>query len=147
MSKAATVACVLCHCFDVYFLSRLETMVNWGCFKCWQYKVCKQKKTRQVNSVAKISDCAWNCQWKFPFVNHNHFKRAGVLCETIISCFVHSLWSTHESSYSFITVVKELYSMDVDSPSPKLMARSKEKGVFNFFFSVALEHFPRIGSS
>lgn len=49
-------------------------------------------------------------------------------------------------------MVKELCIMDVGLPSPKLMAHSKEKGGFNFFFSffffsVPLEHFPRIGSS
>lgn len=61
--------CHSCICsmllFDVCFLSGFEVAVNWGCVKCWQYKVCKQKTHRQVNSVTKISDYAWNCQWKF----------------------------------------------------------------------------------
>lgn len=114
MSKVATVAFGLCRC------------------KCWQYKVYKQK-----NLTSKFGNknlCAWNCQWKLPFINHNHFKRAGVLCETIISCFVHSSWSTCEISYSSIIVVKDLYSMDVGLPSPKLMAQSKDEGFFLNFF-------------
>lgn len=134
MSKAATVAFALCHCL-MYTLSLglkqwwIETSLSAD-----NIKYVSKKNPRQVNSVTKTSGCVWNCQWKLPFVNHNHFKRVRVLCETIISCFVHSLWSTREISYSFITVVKELYSMDVVLPNPKLMAHSREKGFLKIFY-------------
>lgn len=137
MSKAATVA-GLCHCLMYTFRAGLKQWWIEAALSADNINYVNKKKPRRVNSVTKISDCAWNCQWKLSFVNHNHFKRVGVLCKTIISCFVHSLWSTHEISYSFITVVKELYIMDVGLPSPKLMAHSKEKGGFNFFFFVYL---------
>lgn len=141
--------CHSCICsmllFDVCFLSGFEAAVDWGCFKCWQYKVCKQKNPQTSEFCNKN---LWLCMELSVKVHHNHFKRMKVLCKTITSYFVHSfIKSSHKISYSFITVVKEWYSIEVGLLSLKLMARSKEKKFCGVFFSVLLEHFPRVGTS
>lgn len=64
--------------------------------------------------------------------------------------FVRSVWSTHEISYSFMTVVKDAYGMNEDLQNSKLIAHSREKGFwfcFGLVFFWPLRRFPRIGWS